>query len=160
MFRRFALVVAASFGLLVMPVPIGVRLAGAQTVAQLSVVRAAAHPGYDRLVFQFTGTLPATHSVTWVKRVVQDPSGKPIALLGRAFVRIVFNPASAHTTSGQPSYSGVVPAFVGLQVLCSVKMAGDFEAVLSFGVGLIQKTPLHVFTLTRPTRFVIDFAVP
>jgi hypothetical protein len=41
-----------------------------------------------------------------------------------------------------------------------VKLAGNLEAVLPFGVGPGQKTGSDAFTLTRPARLVIDLAVP
>jgi hypothetical protein len=41
-----------------------------------------------------------------------------------------------------------------------VVAAGDFESVLSFGVGMARAEPIHVFTLTRPSRVVIDLRTP
>ncbi len=38
----------------------------------------------------------------------------------------------------------------------SVARSGDFEAVLSHGIGLAKRSPFHVFTLTRPSRVVIE----
>jgi predicted secreted protein len=71
-----------------------------------------------------------------------------------------FTPATAHTATGAPTFEGTLPSLFGLPVLRSVKEAGDFEAVLSFGVGLWDKVPFHAFTLTGPSRLVIDFTVP
>ena len=46
--------------------------------------------------------------------------------------------------------------------LCSnlrqVKTAGDFEGIVTFGLGLRRKTGFRVFRLTRPKRIVIDVA--
>jgi hypothetical protein len=134
--------------------------AAAQPVSQLSAVRAASHSGYDRVVFQFTGPVPPGHSVNWVSEVSRDASGKALPLRGRAFLRVVFKPATARSAAGQPTYKPSPPVQFDLPVLRSVKPAGDFENVLSFGVGLRQKTPLHVFTLSAPARLVIDMAVP
>jgi hypothetical protein len=41
-----------------------------------------------------------------------------------------------------------------------VANAGNFEAVLSFGVGVAKREPFHVFTLANPSRFIIDIAAP
>ena len=128
--------------------------------AQLSAVRAGAHPGFDRLVFQFSGALPLKRSVTWVSKVTQDGSGKVFDLGGKAFLRVSFQPAVAHTASGQPSWTGAVSSQFDFPVLRSLRLAGDFENVLSFGVGLWEKVPLHVFTLPNPSRVVVDAAVP
>ena len=40
--------------------------------------------------------------------------------------------------------------------LLTVSAAGDFEGVLSFGIGLAAQGGYHVFTLTSPDRLVID----
>ena len=40
--------------------------------------------------------------------------------------------------------------------LRQVKLAGDFEGVVSFGLGLRRKTGFRVFRLTAPTRIVVD----
>jgi hypothetical protein len=44
--------------------------------------------------------------------------------------------------------------------LCSnvrqIKAVGDFEGVVSFGIGLRRMTGFRVFRLTAPTRIVVD----
>lgn len=142
-----------------LPARSGAERAVIPAVPRLTAVRAAAHPGYDRLVFQFAGALPAVHSVSWVPRVVEDPSGRPLSLGGRAFLRVLFRPATAHTSAGTRTYPGALSTRFDLPVLRSVVQAGDFENVLSFGVGLWQRTSLHVFTLPAPPRLVIDMSV-
>ena len=129
-------------------------------VARLAAVRVGAHPTFDRLVFQFYGALPPRRSVTWVPQVVQDGSGKVLHLGGRVYLRVVVQPAVAHTASGRPTWAGTIPSRLDFRVLRSVKLAGDYENVLSFGVGLWQKVPLHVFTLAGPPRLVIDAMAP
>ena len=158
--RAVSAVVGSGLLLGVAPGVAGIPPAAAQPVAALSAVRAAAHAGQDRLVFQFAGPLPRVHSVAWVSKVVEDPSGKPLALAGRAFLRVVFRPATALSGTGATTYAGALPTLFDLPALRSLKRAGDFEDVLSFGVGLWQKVPLHVFTLTSPSRLVIDMAIP
>ena|SRR5690242_17605308 len=59
--------------------------AGAATVPAVSTltqIRAAHQPGYDRLVFQFSGVLPAHYSVRYVPQVIGDASG-PAGQRGR-----------------------------------------------------------------------------
>jgi hypothetical protein len=38
----------------------------------------------------------------------------------------------------------------------AVAIPGDYEAVLSVGVGMRKQTWVNVFTLTAPSRVVID----
>ena len=42
--------------------------------------------------------------------------------------------------------------------LRQMKPTGDFEGVVSFGLGLRRKTGFRVFRLTRPARTVVDVA--
>ena len=132
------------------------RVAQQPQVPTLVGIRAAHHPGFDRLVFVFRGGVPASHRVAYVLRLVADPSGQPVRIAGRAFLRVRFEPTDAHDASAAPT----VPArrsFPLPNVITTVR-AGDFEAVTSYGVGLAKRTPFHVFTLTRPERVVVDVA--
>ena len=38
----------------------------------------------------------------------------------------------------------------------AVAITGDYEGVLSVGIGMRKQTSVKVFTLIRPTRVVID----
>lgn len=138
----------------------GAERLAAPAVPRLAAVRVAAHRGYDRIVFEFAGSLPAVHSVAPVARVTADPSGRPLALGGRAFLRVVFRQATAHTAAGARTYAGALPGRVDLPVVRSVVQAGDFENVLSFGVGLWEHTSTHVFVLEAPPRLVVDVRTP
>jgi hypothetical protein len=42
--------------------------------------------------------------------------------------------------------------------LLVVSPAGDFEQILSFGIGLATQSNFHVHTFTDPDRIVIDFS--
>ena len=64
--------------------------------------------------------------------------------------------ARAHTQAGSVLFPSVkTPLCPNLR---QVKLAGDFEGVVSFGLGLRRKTGFRVFRLTGPTRIVIDVA--
>lgn len=128
-------------------------------VPTLVAIRAAHHPGYDRLVFQFAGRTPAQRSVRYVSRVITDPKGTRLTLHGSAFLNIRFFAADAHTQQGNPTYRPSRQTFA-LPDLVEVAQAGDFENVLSFGVGVARREPVHMFTLTGPSRVVLDIATP
>jgi hypothetical protein len=126
--------------------------------AQLTGFRTAEHATFDRVVFQFRGRVPG-YDVRYVPAVTQDPSDQPIPLQGRAFIRVVLRHAS---TSPGPG-GGPVPSFVGtitpgFQSLKQIKAAGDFEHYLTFGIGLDHRVGFRVFTLTDPSRVVVDVA--
>jgi hypothetical protein len=123
----------------------------------LTGIRAAHHPGYDRLVFQFRGPVPAHHGVRYVDRVV-GPSGKPVHVVGSATLRVRFTPAAGHDAGGR-TYGPAARTYP-LPGIIQVVTAEDFEGVLTFAVGVARKEPFHLFTLTGPSRVVIDLRTP
>jgi hypothetical protein len=122
----------------------------------LTAVKTGKHAGYDRVVFQFSGGLPAV-TAERVQAVYADPKGTKISLPGRSYLRVVFRGASG--TCPQPvhrTWTGPSAFTPHYPQLLAVKAAGDFEGYLSFGLGLAVRGPYHVVTLTGPDRVVID----
>lgn len=70
-----------------------------------------------------------------------------------------FSPATGHTEQGLVTY-GAAQRTYALPGIIQVVSAGDFESVLSFGVGLARAEPFRMFTLTGPSRVVIDVRTP
>ncbi|MFE6848890.1 GerMN domain-containing protein [Streptomyces sp. NPDC057686] len=131
----------------------------APAVPVLVAVRAAHHPGYDRLVFEFRGPVPVRRSVRYVPQVISDGSGLPVQVAGKALLQVTFEPAQGHDDRGQGTFGPVRRAYA-LPGIIQMVSAGDFEGVLSFGVGLARREPLIVSTLTSPSRVVIDIRTP
>lgn len=125
----------------------------APPVSTLTGIRTAHHPGFDRIVFDFAGPVPETHRVRYVDEVVSSGSGKPVRVAGRARLEVVFSPADAHNADGATTRRRT--AYALPNVLTTVR-ASDFEAVLTYGVGLARKAAFEVFTLDDPSRVVID----
>ena len=128
--------------------------AGAQSAPTLVDVRAGRHPGFDRVVFELQGAVPE-HHVRYVDQLVEDGSGAPVSVAGSADLEVVFQGANAHDEDGTPSVSPrrFSP---GLAAVKEVAQIGDFEAVVSYGIGLDRRRPLTVSTLSGPSRLVID----
>jgi hypothetical protein len=128
--------------------------AGAQSVPTLVDVRVGRHPGFDRVVFQFRGAVPQ-HRIRYVDQLVQDGSGNPVSVAGAADLEVVFHGANAHNQDGSPSVSPrrFSP---GLPAVKEIAQVGDFEAVVSYGVGIDHRRPIRVSTLAGPPRLVID----
>ena len=129
---------------------------------QLTAVRVAHQPGFDRIVFEFapqagaTAHIPAyTVSRQASAKFVKDPSGMPVTMRGSAGLRIVF-----HGASGATSYTGSRDLTYSLPVVQEVEQLGDFEAVLSWGAGLSQSSCIRTLELSNPTRLVIDVQTP
>ena len=134
------------------------HVAATATAARLVAVRAAHHPGFDRIVFEFSGPSPSRQHVRYVNRLIADPSGRPIPIAGRAILAASFFPATAQ--GGAASVTAPERAAFALPNVMTVVRAGDFESVLSYGIGLAKRTTFHVFTLTNPSRVVIDIDTP
>jgi hypothetical protein len=136
--------------------PGGPAQACSQAGTYLTAVRTGEHSGYDQVVFQFSGMLPG-YTIQRVQAVYSDPKGTPVPLAGQSYLRVVFHGTSA--ACPQPPHQ----TYIGPSVLTpyypqllTVTAAGDFEGVLSFGVGLAAQGGYHAVTLTNPGRLVID----
>jgi hypothetical protein len=146
----------ASLILLACLVALGVGPVGAVDAAgtpTLVAVRASHHPGFDRIVYEFEGSLPTSHEVSYVDKLVGDASGLPVPIAGRAILRVRFEPAQAHDAQG--STAPERQAFPLPNIMTTVR-AGDFEGVTTYGIGLAKRTPFQVSTLQNPSRVVID----
>lgn len=125
----------------------------APSIPTLSAVRAAHHPGYDRLVFEFRGRVPAHRSAGYVKQVV-GPSGRAVPIVGSAILAVHFRPATSQGGIGMVHRTYALPNII------QVVTAEDFESYMTFGVGLARHEPYRMFTLTNPSRIVVDVRTP
>ena len=126
----------------------------------LVAVRAAHHaemtPKYDRIVFEFQGPLPLLQ-IEYVKQLIADGSGLPLHISGRAILRVHFTPAQAHGDTGQATAPERMS--MKLPIVKEIVSAGDFEAVVTYGIGLAKKAETRILTLANPSRVVIDVIV-
>lgn len=131
----------------------------APTTPQLVAVRAASHPGFDRVVFEFAGGLPATRVARYVPQLTEDGSGRPVRIAGAAVLQLTMFQANGHDeqTGQSTSPRRLVPA---LPNVVEIVRSGDFEATVSYGIGLVQQRAVKVFTLTGPSRVVLDIGAP
>jgi hypothetical protein len=125
--------------------------------ASLVGIRLGRHLDYDRTVFDLRGAVPGWN-VRYVPTLIQDASGARLPLRGPDVLRVALLGVVAHDPQGGPTLrtpSTVTPEYPTLR---QVRIAGDFEAVVSFGLGLRDRVGFRVFALTNPTRVVIDVA--
>jgi len=125
---------------------------------RLTGVRAARQNGFDRIVFDFDGGLPSKESVQYVPAITQDGSGAAVPLQGAAFLKIAFSSTEAHGATGSLSFPQGTRFSTGLASIEEVILSGDFEGVVSFGLGLRAKAGFRVSDLTNPARVIIDVA--
>ena len=127
----------------------------------LAAIRTGVHSGFDRLVLEFNGGVPA-YTVRYVRSVTEDPRGGNVPLKGTAFLQVVLPSATLNDSfqGGHRAYTGPQRVTPDLPAIKEVAVAGDFEAVLTFGVGVAKVLPFRVTPMTGPFRLVIDVAHP
>ena len=131
----------------------------AHAVPTLTQVSATHHAGHDELVFQFHGGIPAKYSARYVSKVIGDASGKQVNVVGSALLQVRFAPATGHNAKGAVTY-GATQRTYALPELIQVVNSGDFESVLSFGVGVAQKAPFKIYAQHRLGRVILDVRAP
>lgn len=129
------------------------------TAAVLREIRTGHTASYDRVVFEFTGAVPG-YRVEYRSTITDDPTDRPVHLAGRAYLLVVMQGATLDNAfqGGHDRYAGPTRVSPNYSQLRDVSFSGDFEAVLSFGVGLDHRAGFRVLTLTQPSRVVVDVA--
>ena len=131
------------------------RLREAAGVATLQAVRTAQQDGFDRVVFAFDGEVPGVH-VEYVDRpAYQCGSGEAVTLAGEAWLRITFQPAQAHTEEGAPTVTERRSTF-SLPILREMALTCDFEADVTWVLGLSAPNGYRLLELTNPPRLAVD----
>lgn len=119
----------------------------------------------DRFVIDMSGDPSITpgYQVRYVPQVLQEGSGKPIALRGAAFLHVGVG-APASDQAGQATYlppnRAELADVSGYNAFRQVAWAGSFEGTTTFGIGLREQLPFKVSVLTEDgrTRLVLDVA--
>ena len=96
---------------------------------------------FNRMSFTFTTAFP-TYQVANISELTSDPAGQPIPLSGDGVLTVIFRQAQAHTDQGTSSVQSEPPGDLGLSPMVAWAKAGDYEGVLTFGVG-IDRVTLH-----------------
>jgi hypothetical protein len=126
--------------------------------SRLVAIRAAHNPGFDRLVFEFSGPSVPEYRIE-LASTFTAPSGQAVRVDGNAFFSVRLG-GQAHDDAGLKSYPQPDPFRVGLIVVREVKLVEDFEGVVRFGVGMERVVCPNVLTVLGPSRVVIDFPTP
>jgi hypothetical protein len=133
--------------------------AATSDTALLTAVRAARHEGYDRVVFEFRNGVPGWDVRYTDKPILADASGKEVPVAGQYALKVRMQPASGVDLSGvgaPRTYTGPTRFTSGTPEIAEVVQTGDFEAVLSWAVGVNDRVDFRAFTLPAPPRLVID----
>lgn len=123
------------------------------------IVRVGRQAGFDRVVWEFTGTGTPTYRVRYVDVPTADGSGDPVAVTGDAFLEVVITsvgiPEEGATRPADPAAS----ALAGTVVAEANAIFGGFEGYGQSFIGVRDRErPFKVSVLTGPTRLVVDIA--
>jgi hypothetical protein len=122
-------------------------------VAPITAVRVGHHLGYDRFVVEFTGSVvPGYRAIPKSSATFySDPLGQPVTLEGAAGIKLVMHSTSLHGTYGGPT--DFDPEF---PQLAEARSIGDFEGFVTWGLSLERQSCKRIFTLSSPSRLVVD----
>jgi len=122
----------------------------------ISDITVQGYPDYDVLTFDFDRGLPE-YAIDHVEPpFTRDPSGLPLEVDGSYFFSVVFHGASIVDEEFQPVYEGPTDVQPDLTRIRQVVLAGDFEAVSSWVVGLEEAACVAVQAFSGD-RLVIAF---
>lgn len=113
---------------------------------RLIAIAAGDHPAqsgqrhYNRMSFTFTSAFPSYH-VAYADALTSDPAGRSITLAGNGVLTVIFRQAQAHTAQGATSIQSKPSAHLGLTRMADWAQAGDFEGLLTFGIGISWPVP-------------------
>lgn len=129
------------------------RAASGSGLAQPTTARVGGQSAFDRIVFEYAGTaLPSLSVTSATPPFSTDPKGAVLAVSGKVFLHIVFRNVPGIVSA----YSGPKSFKAGLPVLTDLELSGDFEGVQQWVAGLSGQACVRVFTLTSPSRLVLD----
>lgn len=123
-------------------------------VTQLWQIRVANDGTFDRIVFDLRVSAPG-YRVRYVTRVVSDPKGSVVPMKGKYYLQIAFPGTTTAAMSGRPSrvVSLMTP---NLPEIAQIRKVGEFEQVVSFGIGLNRYRGFRIMRLSNPMRLVLD----
>ncbi|HUG42233.1 MAG TPA: hypothetical protein VMM12_17335 [Longimicrobiales bacterium] len=123
-------------------------------VAILRGVRTGRHDAFDRIVFEFAGHLPP-YAVRYVESPAACGSGDAVDPGGAAALEVDLRPAAAHDGDGRATIHERTFR-PGLPALRAARITCDFEAVVTWVLGVDRRTPVRVLELSSPPRLVLD----
>lgn len=124
----------------------------------LTDVRTARHEGYDRVTFEFRGPAPG-YTVGYQERpILSDGEGAEVDVAGAAVLVARFEPSSSadYEADYEPVYTGPTRIPGEGSTITEVVGTGDFEAVLTWAIGVEAELDFRVDVLEDPNRIVID----
>jgi len=115
-------------------------------------VRVGAHEGFDRIVFEFDGTVPGYSITRQGTTFTLSPDGSSVTVAGTRALLVKIQPQD------WLSYNGPQRFRAGLPFLREARIVENFEGIMQWGLGVAGTPCIRVTTLSAPPRLVIDIA--
>ena len=146
------------------PAALEPSVAAASSSAALTVtdVRVAAHPGFDRVVFEMGGNGMPGWTVGYVSQAVQASSGMLLEIEGRATLWVSISGSGYPSATGSTPFTHSTPVRGdGTAAVTEVQGWSAFEGTTESFVGVVEhELPYRVFLLDDPVRVVVDVEHP
>jgi len=125
------------------------------TVVNVTDVRVGQQTDYDRFVLQFDSPVPAYTATRQASPTFKmNPSNQPITLSGTYGVLV-----TVQTAAEASSYTGSTDMSTGqFPIIKEARLTQDFEGTVSWALGLDHAACMRTFTLTGPSRLIVDFS--
>jgi hypothetical protein len=126
----------------------------AGVTANVTDVRVGQQTDYDRFVLQFDSQVPTYTATRQASPTFKmSPSNQPITLSGTYGVLVTVH------TAAEASYTGSTDISHGeFRVIKEARLTQDFEGTVSWALGLDHGACMRTFTLTGPSRLIVDFS--
>ena len=120
-------------------------------------MRVGRHTGYDRVVWQFTGTGRPTYQVRYVDEPVADGSGDVVEVRGDAYLELMITFVGVPASGAPQPKDASASSIAGTVIAQAMPVYGGFEGYGQAFVGVTDRErPFKVTVLTTPTRLVLD----
>lgn len=126
------------------------------TALTIADVRAGSHDGYDRVVFEFTGTGSPGFLTRYTGEPLQQASGLPMDVAGNAYLDVMIQGTPMGSMPAREDLIKAGPMDVGTGNVKGVTHGGVFEADTQYVIGLDKQRPYNVYALDNPVRLVVD----
>lgn len=126
-------------------------------IGAIGVVRVGKHTGYDRVVWQFSGSGRPTYRVHYVDEPRADGSGDVVDVRGDAFLEVMITTVTIPPADAPRPANASAASLAGTVVAEARAVYGGFEGYGQSFVGVRDRErPFKVTVLTNPTRLVVD----
>lgn len=127
------------------------------TQAPITDARTGRHECWDRLVIDLNGTPPSGYDVRYVDEFRPLATNQVTPVPGGAILQVrAFASASTSWTVGQHIVTPSQFSSGGYRTFRGLVYGGSDGLNTEFGLGVRARLPFRVFTLTNPSRVVID----